>query len=212
MNRSKSSQRWIREHADDPFVKQARTEGYRSRAAFKLKEIQRQDRLIGRGMTVVDLGAGPGGWSQVAAEAVGPRGRVIALDLLPMPPIAGVDILQGDFREEPVLEQLRDRLGDRGADLVISDMAPNISGIAAVDQPRTIELAELALELAKEALRPDGVLLVKLFQGTSFDDFVREARRHFKRVKLRKPDSSRGRSREVYLVARQRKKTGSSGH
>lgn len=202
MNRSKSSRRWIREHVDDPFVKQARTEGYRSRAAFKLKEIQQRDRLIEPGMTVIDLGAAPGGWSQLAAEWVRPGGRVIALDMLPMEPIPGVEFIQGDFHEDAVLKRLMDALDGARADLVISDMAPNISGIGAVDQPRTLALAELALDLAQRIIRPGGSLLVKLFQGGGFDDFVRAARRNFKSVKLRKPKSSRGRSREVYLAAR----------
>ncbi len=200
--RSKSSQRWLREHFDDTFVAQAQQEGYRSRAVYKLAEIDRRDRLLRPGMRVVDLGAAPGGWSQYAADRVGPSGRVVSSDLLAMEPIPGVEIVTGDFRDEAVLRQILDALGEERADLVLSDIAPNLSGVDAVDQPRAMHLAELALDLAAGILKPNGAFLVKVFQGQGSDDFLRELRLRFRRVWIRKPQASRARSREVYVLAR----------
>ena len=202
MARSKSSQRWLDEHFDDYYVKEAQKRGYRSRACFKLQEIQDKDRLIRPGMTVVDLGAAPGGWSQVAAEIVGDRGRVIASDILPMDALAGVDFVQGDFTDDAVLEQLLALLGPAKADLVISDMAPNMSGMRDVDQPKAMYLVELALDMARQVLKPDGVFLAKVFQGEGFDALYRELNDSFRQVVSRKPAASRPRSREVYLLAR----------
>ncbi len=201
MARSKSSRHWLDRHFQDPYVKRAQQEGYRSRAAFKLLELQEKDRLLRPGMWVVDLGAAPGGWSQVARELVGPAGRVVALDLLPLDPIPGVELIQGDFRDQGPLEALQELLGDQPLDLVLSDMAPNTSGIGAVDQPRALYLAELALAFAREHLRPGGTLVVKVFQGEGFDGLLREVRGAFSRVASRKPRASRAESREVYLVA-----------
>jgi 23S rRNA (uridine2552-2'-O)-methyltransferase len=201
MARSKSSRRWLDRHVSDEYVKRAQREGYRSRAAYKLLEIQDRDRVLRPGQVVVDLGAAPGGWSQVASRLVGPQGRVIALDLLEMEPLAGVDLIQGDFRENEVLERLRHALGGRPVDLVISDMAPNVSGMAAVDQPRAMYLAELALDFAREVLAPGGALVMKVFQGEGFDELLRALRGEFGRVVVRKPRASRPKSREVYLVA-----------
>lgn len=201
MARSKSSQRWLREHFDDEYVKKSQKDGYRSRAIYKLKEIQDKDRIIQPGHTVVDLGAAPGGWSQYAAELVGRKGRVIASDILPIDPLPFVEFLVGDFREASVLQELLDFLGENKADLVISDMAPNISGVEGVDQPRSIYLCELALDMARQVLKPDGTFVVKLFQGQGSDDFLNDVRSHFKRVKIRKPSASRPRSREVYVLA-----------
>lgn len=200
--RSKSSQRWLREHFDDPFVAKAQQEGYRSRAVYKLTEIDQRDHLLRPGLRVVDLGAAPGGWSQYAAERVGRGGRVVASDILPMDPIPGVDIVTGDFHEESVLNSILDRLGTEPADLVLSDIAPNLSGTDAVDQPRAIYLCELALDLAVRVLKPNGAFLVKLFQGQGSDEFLREVRTRFLRVVVRKPSASRPRSREVYVLAR----------
>jgi 23S rRNA (uridine2552-2'-O)-methyltransferase len=191
----------MQEHVADAYVKRARTEGMRSRASYKLDEIAGRDRLLAPGMLVVDLGAAPGGWSQVAARAVAPGGGVIALDSLEMPSLAGVTVIRGDFREAEVLAALERALGGRKADLVLSDMAPNLSGIAATDQARALELAGLALDFALKHLKPGGNLLVKLFHGTGFDDFVKRLRGRFRRVAVRKPDASRSRSREVYLLA-----------
>lgn len=202
MARTKSSRRWLREHFQDPYVQRAQQEGYRSRAVYKLLEIQERDGLIRPGMTVVDLGAAPGGWSQVARALVGPKGRVVATDILDMAPLEGVEFLQGDFREQAVLERLLALLGEARADLVISDMAPNMSGINAVDQPAAMYLAELALDLARTILRPGGGFLVKLFQGEGSDAFLAELRRSFAGVTIRKPKASRPRSREVYVLAR----------
>ncbi|AGA34769.1 Cell division protein FtsJ / Ribosomal RNA large subunit methyltransferase E [Thioalkalivibrio nitratireducens DSM 14787] len=201
--RSKSSQRWLKEHFDDRFVTRAQQEGYRSRAVFKLEEIDRRERLLRRGLRVVDLGAAPGGWSQYAADRVGPTGRVVASDILSMDPIPGVDIVTGDFREQAVLEGILAALGDERADLVLSDMAPNLSGTDAVDQPRAIHLCELALDLALRVLKPNGAFLVKLFQGQGSDEYLRELRLRFRRVAVRKPQASRPRSREVYVLARE---------
>lgn len=199
--RSKSSRRWLREHFEDAYVKRARQEGWRSRAVYKLIELDEKYHLLRPGMTVVDLGAAPGGWSQYAAYRVGERGRVLALDLLPMDPVAGVDFIQGDFREAAVLEACRERLGGAPVDLVLSDMAPNLSGMEAVDQPRAMYLAELAEDFAREVLAPGGTFLAKLFQGAGFDALVRRARSDYAQVRVRKPRASRPRSREVYLVA-----------
>lgn len=202
MKRSKSSSRWLKEHFDDEYVKMAQKQGYRSRAIYKLQELNDRDRLLKPGMTVVDLGSAPGSWSQLAAKIVGPSGKVVALDILPMDALADVDFLQGDFREEAVMEQLITMLGGRPVDLVLSDMAPNISGIKISDQARAMHLIELALDLCTRVLRPGGDLLVKVFQGEGFDQFVRDCRRHFKSVTIRKPKASRPRSPEVYLLAR----------
>lgn len=202
MARSKSSARWLREHFTDEYVKRAQEEGYRSRAAYKLLEIQEKDRLLRPGLTVVDLGAAPGGWSQLAARLVGGQGAVIALDVLPMEPLPGVECIQGDFRETEVLERLMAMLNGRPVDLVISDMAPNTSGIKAVDQPRGMYLAELALDFAGQCLRSGGDLLVKVFQGEGFDPFLKSLRAGFATVAPRKPKASRARSAERYLLAR----------
>ncbi|GAP66565.1 23S rRNA methylase [Mizugakiibacter sediminis] len=201
MPRSKSSARWLREHFDDVYVKRAQAQGLRSRAAFKLEELIERDRLLKPGITVVDLGAAPGGWSQVVRERLGDRGRVIALDILPMQGIAGVEFLQGDFREDAVLKRLEGLLGGQKVDLVLSDMAPNMTGVAVADQARAMDLAELALDFARAWLKPGGAFLVKLFQGTGFDDYLRRLRADFERVTMRKPKASRARSREVYALA-----------
>ena len=202
MARSKSSNRWLKEHFDDEYVKRAQKEGYRSRAVYKLEELNEKDRFLQHGMTVVDLGAAPGGWSQYAVKKVGSKGRVVALDILPIEPLAEVEILEGDFREQEVLDQLNERLENHKVDLVLSDMAPNISGMSAVDQPKVMYLAELALDFARANLASEGDLLVKLFQGESFDPYVQDLRRYFTKVKFRKPKASRPRSREVYALAR----------
>lgn len=194
-----SSNRWLARQDKDPYVKQAKAAGYRARAAFKLIELDEKDRLLRPGLKVVDLGAAPGSWAQVAADKVGDSGRVIALDILPMDALPGVDILEGDFREQDVLEELEARVGEK-VDLVLSDMAPNLSGIVASDQARSMHLAELALDFARQWLAPNGRFVVKLFQGEGFDEFLRDARATFKTVRVRKPDSSRRESREVFLV------------
>lgn len=199
--RSKSSQRWLKEHFSDPYVKKAQAEGLRSRAAFKLEELVERDRLLKPGMVVVDLGAAPGGWSQWVRQALGDSGRVVALDILEMPSLAGVEFLHGDFRDDVVLSTLESMLGGRPVDLVLSDMAPNKSGVDAVDQPRMMHLAELAMDFADRHLRTDGAFLIKLFQGTGFDDYVRELRRRYAKVAIRKPAASRKRSPEVYAMA-----------
>lgn len=200
MKPSKTSKQWMREHVNDPFVQMAQKEGYRSRAAYKLLEMNAKDHLLQPGMVVVDLGATPGGWSQVAAAGVGSNGKVIALDLLPLDRLAGVDFIQGDFREDAVLKRLQDMLQGRPVDLVISDMAPNISGVASADQARAMHLAELAMDFALEHLKPKGSFLVKVFQGQGFEDFYRLMRSRFARVVTRKPKASRDRSSEVYLL------------
>jgi len=189
------------EHVDDEFVRRARQEGWRSRAVYKLMEIQEKDRVLRPGMTVVDLGAAPGAWSQYAAQLVGSRGSVIAVDVLPMDGMPGVEFIEGDFREQETLDRLEAALGDRAAGVVLSDMAPNISGLATVDQPRAMYLAELALEFACSRLAPGGALVTKVFQGEGSDALVAEARKHFGTVRMRKPKASRDRSREFYLVA-----------
>jgi 23S rRNA (uridine2552-2'-O)-methyltransferase len=198
--KNRFSKQWMREHVSDPFVQLAQKDGYRSRAAYKLLEIDAKDRLLKPGTVVVDLGAAPGGWSQVAAAKVGRSGKVIALDLLPMDPLAGVDFIQGDFREDAVLKQLEELLQGKAVGLVISDMAPNISGVASADQARAMHLAELAMEFALEHLKPDGSFLVKVFQGTGFEEFLKLMRSRFARVVTRKPKASRDRSSEVYLL------------
>ncbi|MFZ8983875.1 MAG: 23S rRNA (uridine(2552)-2'-O)-methyltransferase RlmE [Steroidobacteraceae bacterium] len=202
MARSKSSSRWLQEHVSDPYVKRAQREGYRARSAYKLLELDERDRLLRPGMTVVDLGAVPGGWSQVAAAAVGEKGRVVASDILPMDAIRGVEFIQGDFREEAVLAQILAAIGDAKADLVLSDMSPNLSGVAPADQAASIYLLELALDLAGRVLKPGGDLVGKLFQGVGSDEYLKQLRQVFTKVSIRKPDSSRSRSREVYFVAR----------
>lgn len=205
MARSKSSRRWLAEHFDDPYVKLAQKKGFRSRSAFKLLELQDKYRLIRPGMMVVDLGSAPGGWCQVAQSLLGATGSLIAMDILPMEPLDGVQFIQGDFTEDEPLQALEDVLqGKKRVDLVLSDMAPNMSGMAATDQAKAMYLAELALEFVRAQLKPGGVFLVKLFQGEGFDGFVREVRFLFGKVQVRKPKASRPRSREVYLLARDR--------
>jgi 23S rRNA (uridine2552-2'-O)-methyltransferase len=198
---SASSGRWLKEHFDDKYANEARRKGYRSRAIFKIEEIQNKDKLLKPGMTVVDLGAAPGGWSQYAAKVVGDEGQVIACDLLPMDPISGVSFLQGDFREETVLDALLERIQPDMVDVVMSDMAPNMAGNLSVDQPRAMYLVELALDMCHQTLAPGGSFVVKVFQGEGFDEYVKQVREAFKVVKIRKPDSSRARSREVFIVA-----------
>ncbi len=198
---SASSQRWLKEHFEDKYVKQAQEQGLRSRAVFKIDEIQQKDKLIKPGMTVVDLGAAPGGWSQFCAEAVGGSGRVIACDILPMDAIAGVDFLHGDFREDNVLETLLNRIDGRNVDVVLSDMAPNMAGNDSVDQSRSMYLVELALDMCHQVLKKNGAFAVKVFQGEGSEQYLKEVRKVFTTVKIRKPDSSRARSREVYIVA-----------
>jgi len=200
--RSKSSGRWLSEHFSDPFVQQAKDKGLRSRAAFKLEEIDRAEKLVFPGAVVVDLGAAPGGWSQYAARRLAGRGSVFALDLLPMDAIPGVTFLQGDFREQPVLDELLRQLAGRRADLVMSDMAPNISGVDVVDQARAADLEALALDFSRQVLGPEGALVMKVFQGAGFNEILADARRLFATVRMRKPKASRQRSSETYLVAR----------
>ncbi|KYZ86904.1 23S rRNA (uridine(2552)-2'-O)-methyltransferase RlmE [Alloalcanivorax xenomutans] len=200
MARSKSSQRWLREHFDDHWVARAQAEGYRSRASFKLLEIHEKDKLFRPGMRVLDLGAAPGGWAQVAGRLVGSRGTVVASDILAMDPIPDVAFIQGDFREQEVYQQILDSLGGHKVDLVMSDMAPNMSGNRAVDLPRAMYLAELALDMAESVLEPDGVFLVKVFQGEGFDEYRRSLQSRFRRVVSRKPAASRPRSNEVYQL------------
>jgi 23S rRNA (uridine2552-2'-O)-methyltransferase len=207
MARSKTSRAWMREHVNDYYVKQARVLGYRSRAAFKLIEIDDRDRLLRAGQTVVDLGAAPGGWSQVARERVGRAGRVLAVDLLEMPPLPGVEFIQGDFSDDAILARLEHDLGGKSADLVICDMSPNISGVGMSDQGRTIYLNELALAFAQAHLKPRGAFLVKTFQGAGFEDLLRAMRKTFASVVTRKPKASRDRSPELYLLARERRPT-----
>ena len=201
MPRSKTSKKWLKDHFDDVYVKKSKEEGYRSRASYKFLEIQHKDRLFKSGMTVLDLGAAPGGWSQVAAELVGKRGRVLASDILPMDSIANVEFVQGNFAERQVLDELLDRLRGARADLVISDMAPNMSGIKDIDQPQVMYLAELALDMAKSVLKPGAYFLVKVFQGEGFESFRQELRKNFETVKARKPKASRPQSHEIYLLA-----------
>ena len=200
MKPAKTSKAWMAEHVNDVFVKRAKKEGYRSRAAYKLMEIAEQDRLFKPDMNVVDLGAAPGGWSQVAVEKVGKRGKVFALDLLEMLPLPGVTFIQGDFSEEATLRKLSDNLGDCLIDLVISDMSPNIAGISVSDQAKSAYLAELALLFSKEKLKPGGSFLVKFFQGSYFDHYLKVMRSSFKKVVIRKPKASRDRSSELYIL------------
>ena len=205
-SRSKSSQRWLKEHFSDPYVKKAQAEGLRLRAAYRLEELAGRDRLLKPGMTVVDLGAAPGGWSQWVRQELdrldpARPGRVLALDILDMPPLAGVEFLHGDFREDAVLSSLETLLAGQSVDLVLSDMAPNKSGVEAVDQPRAMHLSELAMEFADRHLKPGGTFLIKLFQGTGFDGFVRDLRKRYAKVVIRKPAASRRRSPEVYALA-----------
>ena len=202
MARSKSSSRWLQEHVNDPYVKQAQKDGYRSRSSYKLIELNQKDRLIRPGMLVMDLGSAPGGWSQVAAALVGDKGRVLATDILPMDPLKNVDFIQGDFREESVLNQIVGRLGGAKPDLVLSDMSPNISGISSADQASSIYLLELALDMVRRVLKPGGAFVAKLFQGVGSDEYLKELRAAFDKVSIRKPAASRSRSREVYIVAK----------
>lgn len=202
MARNKTNKAWIQEHVTDAYVKRAQAEGYRSRAAYKLQQIAARDKLLRPGMTVVDLGAAPGGWSQIAARAVTPGGRVLALDALDMMPVHGVTFIRGDFHQDQVLAELEQLLAGAAVDLVLSDLAPNISGVAGVDQARAVGLAELALDFAVKHLKPQGDFLVKLFHGEGFDPFVKALRGHFGQVLTRKPEASRSRSSEVYLLGR----------
>lgn len=199
--KKKSSARWLQRNWRDPYVKKARRDGYRSRAAYKLMEIDRRDRILDQGGIVIDLGAAPGGWSQLAMERVGPAGRVIAVDLLPIVPIRGVELIQGDFRDNAVVKAVTNSLDGAQATLVLSDMAPNISGVSEIDQPRAMYLAELALDLTHKVCAPRGALLVKVFEGEGLSDFRQELQGCFGRVCTRKPQSSRARSRESYLLA-----------
>lgn len=207
MSKSKSSKGWLKEHEEDAWVKRAREDGYRSRASYKLLEIQSSDKLIKPGMTVVDLGAAPGGWSQVAAKLVGKKGLVIASDILAMDEIPDVCFIQGDFTEESCLKEILAKVSEngadeRGVDLVISDMAPNLSGMAAIDQPRSMFLVELALDFARTTLKPGGSLLTKVFQGEGFEALLKDVKQDFSQVLNRKPDASRSRSKEIYLLAK----------
>ncbi|WP_019917507.1 RlmE family RNA methyltransferase [Methyloversatilis discipulorum] len=205
MAKNKTSRQWVHDHINDPYVKQAQAQGFRSRAAFKLMQIDDKDRLLAPGKVVVDLGSTPGGWSQVASKKVGASGKVVAIDLLPMEPVHGVHFVLGDFREDEALAELVESLDGRRVDLVLSDMAPNLSGIAVTDQARSIHLLELALEFAREHLKSGGDMLVKVFQGSGFDELRREMEQLFTSVAVRKPDSSRDRSAEVYLLCRGRR-------
>ena len=205
VKRTQSSREWLKEHFTDPFVKRAWAEGWRSRAVFKLEEIDRKEKLLKPGMVVLDLGSTPGAWSQYAKRRVGKNGTLIASDILTMEPIPGVDFIEGDFREESVFEAILAKVPPGGVDVVLSDMAPNLSGVDAIDKPRSLYLCELALDLANRALKPGGDVLIKTFQGTGFDVFVAEARKHYTRVKFAKPAASRSRSPELYLLARGRK-------
>lgn len=202
MKRTKSSQRWLKEHFTDPYVKKAQQQQYRSRAVFKLEQIQQRDKLLKPGMTVIDLGAAPGGWSQIAKKFIGKSGRIIALDILPMEPLEDVVFIQGDFREEEVSTQLLSELNGQRVDVILSDMAPNMSGITSVDQARVIYLAELSVLLCEKALMAGGSLLVKVFQGEGYEAFVKLLRARFAQVLVRKPDASRARSNEIYLLAK----------
>ncbi len=205
MKRRPTSKAWLQEHVNDEFVKRAQRDGYRARAAYKLLEIDEKDQLIKPGMTVVDLGSAPGSWSQVAVQRLGGQGRVIALDILEMPPVPGVEFIQGDFREEEILRLLEKSLNGKQVDLVIADMAPNISGISDVDQARAAYLTELALEFSRDWLKPGGNFLVKVFIGSGFDEIVLAMRDSFDKVVTRKPKASRDRSSEVYLLGLKRK-------
>jgi len=201
MSRSKSSNKWLKEHFDDEFVKRSQQDGYRSRAVYKLEEIDKKDHLLKPGTVVIDLGSAPGGWSQYVARKLKGKGRIIALDILPMDPMENVEFIQGDFLDDDVFQQLLNTLGDSQPDLVISDMAPNMSGQQAVDIPRAMYMSELALDLSQQVLKPGGGLLVKLFQGDGFDAYLKLVREQFGRVVMRKPKASRDRSREIYMLA-----------
>jgi 23S rRNA (uridine2552-2'-O)-methyltransferase len=201
--RSRSSDRWLKEHFADPFVQRAKAGGWRSRAIFKLEEIDRRERLLRPGAVCLDLGAAPGAWSQYASGRVGAKGRVVASDVLAMAELPGVQFVQGDFREQAVFEQIVGLLPQRGVDVVLSDMAPNLSGVDATDQPRSMYLAELALDMAGRVLKPGGLALIKVFQGAGFPELLSGARTRFGRVKLVKPEASRARSPETYLLAMQ---------
>ena len=202
MARSKSSSRWLKEHFDDPFVKMAQKDGYRSRASYKLLEIQEKDRILRPGMTVIDLGSAPGGWSQVTSRVIGDKGTLIASDILPMSAIADVTFIEGDFTEDKVFNEIMDAVGNQPVDLVISDMAPNMSGVRTADQAAAMYLCELALDLATKVLRPGGDFLIKIFHGEGFDEYLRDVRQRFDKVQMRKPTSSRDRSRAPYFLAR----------
>ncbi|CEK11993.1 23S rRNA (uridine(2552)-2'-O)-methyltransferase RlmE [Legionella hackeliae] len=202
MPRSKSSKRWLQEHFDDVFVKKAQAEGYRSRAVYKLKEVDEKEHLLKPGMTVVDLGAAPGGWTQYVSEKLEGRGTIIALDILPIDALPGVNFILGDFREDDIFQQLINMVPEHGVDLLLSDMAPNMSGSAAVDIPRAMYLAELAFDFGAKMLKPGGALLMKVFHGAGFDDLIKQARAQFDKVVIRKPNASRSRSRETYLLAK----------
>lgn len=204
-DKSDSSRRWLKEHFTDPYVKRAQKEGYRSRAIYKLLEIHERDRLFKPGMTIVDLGAAPGGWSQLVVKLVKPKGKVIAMDILPMDPIDGVEFLQGDFGEDAVVEELFQLLQGARVDWVLSDISPNMSGNESVDIPRSLHLAELALDFALKVLSPEGGFLIKMFQGEGFDAYLAEIKKQFQKTVIRKPKASRSRSREVYILARSRR-------
>ena len=207
MARSKSSRRWLAEHFDDQYVKMAQQQGFRSRAAFKLMELNDKYKILRKGMRVVDLGSAPGSWTQVAQSILGDSGKVIALDVLVMDPLENVTFIQGDFTEDEPLALLEEALNGQTIDLVLSDMAPNMSGMGAVDQPRAMYLAELALSFAEKWLEPGGSLVVKVFHGEGFDTFVKQCRSMFDKVQIRKPSASRPRSREVYILGHRRKPT-----
>ncbi|HUL17829.1 MAG TPA: 23S rRNA (uridine(2552)-2'-O)-methyltransferase RlmE [Steroidobacteraceae bacterium] len=202
MARSKSSGSWLQEHVNDPYVKQARQEGYRSRASYKLIQLNERDKLMRPGMLIVDLGSAPGGWSQVAAKLIGPQGKIVATDILPMEPLKNVDFIQGDFTDEAVLKQILARLEGRRPDLILCDIAPNISGIDVADQAASMYLVELALDMARQALKPRGDFVTKVFQGAGSDAYLKELRGSFEKLTIRKPAASRPRSREVYAVAK----------
>jgi 23S rRNA (uridine2552-2'-O)-methyltransferase len=202
MPRTKSSNEWLRRHVNDPFVKQAQIDGYRSRSAYKLIELNEKDRLIKPNMRILDLGSAPGGWSQVAGRLVGRKGRVLATDILPMDPVPNVDFIQGDFTDEKVVEQLLDWLGEGKFDLIISDIAPNLSGIDSADQAGSMYLLELALDTVRKTLAPGATFVAKMFQGSGSDEYMKELRKHFEKVLIRKPAASRKESREVYIVAK----------
>lgn len=201
MARSKTSKKWMEEHVNDPYVKKAQADGYRSRASYKLLEINEKDKLFRAGSVVMDLGSAPGGWSQIVAPIVGDHGRVIASDILPMDSIIGVDFIQGDFTDEAVYDQILQTLGDDQVDVVVSDMAPNQSGVKTTDQYASMYLVELALDMARNVLQPGGSFCAKVFQGVGYDEYVKDVRSSFNKVVVRKPAASRPRSREVYLVA-----------
>jgi 23S rRNA (uridine2552-2'-O)-methyltransferase len=202
MARSKSSNNWLQEHVNDPYVKQAQKDGYRSRASYKLIQLNEKDKLIRPGMLIVDLGSAPGGWSQVAGRLVGQRGRVVATDILPMDPLGNVDFIQGDFTQEAVLKQILELLQSKRPDLIISDIAPNITGIDSADQASSMYLVELAQDFARQVLKPKGDFIAKVFQGAGSDAFLKDLRTSFEKVLVRKPAASRPRSREVYVVAK----------